>query len=43
MRQTIKCCLVASSKGMYSSYVFKNLEEPDKSWDRYITVVECPN
>lgn len=28
---------------MYSSYVFKNLEEPDKSWDRYITVVECPN
>ena len=43
MRTTFKGELVAYRKEMYSSYVFKNLDEPNNSLMRYITVTILPN
>lgn len=42
-RYTIYAELVAKKDGEYTTYVFKNLDEPDNSWDRYIQAVRCPN
>ena len=43
MRHTIKAQLVAFQPGLYTNYVFKNLDESENSMDRYITVTKCPN
>ena len=42
-RFTVYCELVAKQDGQYVQYVFKNLDEPQDSWDRYIMVTRCPN
>ena len=42
-RYTIQAKLVAKREGQYTVYVFQNLDEPDNSWDRYISVTRCPN
>ena len=43
MKTTIKAELVAVQEDLYTNYVFKNLDELDKSVLRYITVTKCPN
>ena len=43
MRATFKVELVTYRKEMYSLYVFKNLDEPDNSLMRYVTVTVLPN
>lgn len=43
MRSTFKVELVAVSDEQYKLYVFKNLDETDNSFLRYITTVKCPN
>ena len=43
MRNTIKSKLVAKQDGIYKIYVFQNLDLPNQSLFKYITVVECPN
>ena len=43
MKTTIKAELVAVQDDLYTNYVFKNLDELDKSVFRYITVTRCPN
>lgn len=40
---TIHGKLVAKQDGIYINYVFKNLDEDDKSLYKYITVTQCPN
>lgn len=42
-RYTILAKLEAKREGQYTQYVFKNLDEPDNSWDRYILCTRCPN
>lgn len=34
---------MAIRKDLYTKYVFQNLEEPESSMWRYITVTRCPN
>ncbi len=43
MKTTIRAELVAVQQGMYMNYVFKNLDCPENSAFRYITVTKCPN
>lgn len=43
MRHTIKAQLVAIQQGLYTNYVFKNLDEAENSFIRYVTVTKCPN
>ena len=43
MRTTYYGKLVAIQPGQYTLYVFKNLDEPDNSLLRYITVTKLPN
>ena len=43
MKTTFKVQLVAVSDEQYKQYVFKNLDEPENSFLRYITTVRCPN
>ena len=43
MRVTIKGQLVAIHEELYTSYVFKNLDETDNSFMRYVTLTQCPN
>lgn len=43
MRATYYGRLVAIQPGQYTLYVFKNLDEPDNSLLRYITVTKLPN
>lgn len=43
MRVTIKGQLVAIHEELYTSYVFKNLDEADNSFMRYVTLTQCPN
>lgn len=43
MKTTFKVQLVAVSDEQYKSYVFKNLDELENSFLRYITAVRCPN
>ena len=43
MKETIKAKLVAIQSGVYTNYVFKNLDELENSELRYITVTRCPN
>ena len=43
MKNTIKAKLVARQDGLYSNYVFQNLDEEEQSELRYITVTKCPN
>lgn len=40
---TIHGKLVAKQDGIYINYVFKNLDEDEKSLYKYITVTQCPN
>jgi len=42
-RCTLKCQLVAKQQGMYTQYIFKNLDEPEDSFDRYIMITRLPN
>ena len=42
-RYTVLVELVAKREGQYTNYVFKNLDEPENSWDRYIQVTRLPN
>lgn len=43
MKITVRAKLVAVQEGVYTNYVFQNLEENDNSRYRYITVTKCPN
>ena len=43
MKETIRGKLVAIQNGIYTNYVFKNLDETENSELRYITVTRCPN
>ena len=43
MRSTFKVELVAVSDEQYKLYVFKNLDEANDSFLRYVTTVRCPN
>ena len=43
MKETIRGQLVAIQDGIYTNYVFKNLDESENSELRYITVTRCPN
>ena len=43
MRITIKGQLVAVHEELYTNYVFKNLDEADNSFMRYVTLTQCPN
>lgn len=43
MKSTFKVELVAISDEQYKLYVFKNLDENNNSFLRYITTVRCPN
>ena len=43
MKETIRAKLVAVQDGVYTNYVFKNLEEAENSKFRYITATKCPN
>ena len=43
MKETIRAKLVAVQEGVYTNYVFKNLEEAENSKFRYITATKCPN
>ena len=43
MKETIRGQLVAIQDGIYTNYVFKNLDESENSELRYITVRRCPN
>lgn len=43
MRITIRGKLVAVYEELYTNYVFKNLDEPDNSLMRYVTLTQCPN
>lgn len=43
MRITIKGQLVAIHEELYTNYVFKNLDEPNNSFMRYVTLTQCPN
>ena len=43
MKETINGQLVAIQNGIYTNYVFKNLDETENSKLRYITVTRCPN
>lgn len=40
---TIHVKLLAFSQATYSNYIFQNLSEPEKSFDRYISVIKLPN
>ena len=43
MKETIKCRLVAIKNGIYTNYVFQNLNKAENDELRYITVTKCPN
>ena len=43
MRNTILSKLVAKQDGIYKNYVFQNLDMPENSIFKYITVTICPN
>jgi hypothetical protein len=43
MRTTFYGEIVAMQSGQYSVYVIKNLDEPNDSLLRYITVTKLPN
>ena len=43
MRVTIRGQLVAIQEELYTNYVFKNLDEFDNSFMRYVTLTQCPN
>lgn len=43
MKTTVRAKLVAVQEGVYTNYVFQNLEENENSRYRYITVTKCPN
>ena len=43
MKETIKCRLVAIQNGIYTNYVFQNLNKAEDDELRYITVTKCPN
>ena len=43
MRVTIRGQLVAVQEELYTNYVFKNLDEPNNSMMRYVTLTQCPN
>ena len=43
MKETIKGQLVAIQNGIYTNYVFKNLDQIENSELRYITITKCPN
>jgi len=43
VKSTFKVELVAISDEQYKLYVFKNLDENNNSFLRYITTVRCPN
>jgi hypothetical protein len=43
VRITIRGKLVAVYEELYTNYVFKNLDEPDNSLMRYVTLTQCPN
>lgn len=43
MKTTVRAKLVAVQEGVYTNYVFQNLEEAENSKYRYITVTKCPN
>lgn len=43
MRTTFKVEVVAISDQQYVQYVFKNLDELENSFLRYVTATKCPN
>ena len=43
MKTTVRAKLVAVQDGVYTNYVFQNLEDVENSRYRYITVTKCPN
>lgn len=43
MKETINAKLVAIQDGVYTNYVFKNLDSKDDLNNKYITVTRCPN
>lgn len=43
MKSTFRVQLVATSDEQYKIFVFKNLDELENSFLRYITAVRCPN
>lgn len=42
-KTTVRGKIVAIQEGVYSNYVFQNLDEQESSEFRYITVTKCPN
>ena len=42
-RKTIYCKLLAKKEGLYTQYVFENLDQSYSSFDRYIMCTKCPN
>lgn len=43
MKSTIRAQLVAVQDGIYKNYVFKNLDEDERSKNRYLMITQCPN
>jgi len=43
MKITVRAKLVAVQEGIYTNYVFQDLDESENSKNRYITVTKCPN
>lgn len=43
MKVTIKAKLLTVEEGIYTRYVFENVNEPDTSLQKYVMVTKCPN
>lgn len=43
MTTVIRCELITCKEGLYSTYIFKNLDKDEKSWNQYFAVTKLPN
>ena len=43
MKETVRAKVVAIQPGIYTNFVFQNLDVPDNDLYRYLTITMCPN
>ena len=42
-KRTARAELIVKVPGLYTKYIFKNLDVEEANWDRYIPTTRCPN
>lgn len=43
MKETVRAKVMAIQPGIYTNFVFQNLDVPDDDLYRYLTITMCPN